>query len=245
MISYDFDYNEDDEPIEEHPFVEEDEEDAKPKEEVEATEEDAEAEPAGVLDLPEDKYVAPEPVQSYYIDNQEFMKAVSAHNKVVAKARRKKQEPPAASDYIGSCLLKIARGLARRPNFNGYVYKEDMIAEGVEKMLRYIENFDPAKGTNAFAYFSQICWFTFCSVIMAEKKQLYTRYKMTEKMVIDRSLVTDPSANVHTTSSFLDYDNLHEFVRNYEKRLTKSKNPPEPGSHRVKTRRPSKRRGRT
>ena len=36
------------------------------------------------------------------------------------------------------------------------MFREDMISDGIENCVEYIHNFDPAKSSNPFAYFTQI-----------------------------------------------------------------------------------------
>ena len=55
-----------------------------------------------------------------------------------------------------------------------------MISDGVENCLQYIDNFNPDKSKNPFAYFTQIIYFAFLRRIQKEKKYLYTKYKASE-----------------------------------------------------------------
>ena len=63
---------------------------------------------------------------------------------------------PRIPRYIGECFLKIANHLSFKPNFVNYMFKEDMISDGIENCVQYIHNFDPSKSQNPFAYFTQI-----------------------------------------------------------------------------------------
>jgi DNA-directed RNA polymerase specialized sigma subunit len=73
--------------------------------------------------------------------------------------------------------------LSHKPNFSGYTYKEDMISDGIENCLLYIDNFDPEKSNNPFAYFTQIIYYAFLRRIAKEKKVLYTKLKYTEESI--------------------------------------------------------------
>ncbi len=46
--------------------------------------------------------------------------------------------------------------------------------------IKYLDNFDPLKGTNPFAYFTQFIWNAFIRRIQKEKKQLYIKMKNLE-----------------------------------------------------------------
>tara|TARA_R100000951_G_C2583946_1_gene162796 strand:- start:442 stop:738 length:297 start_codon:yes stop_codon:yes gene_type:complete len=53
-----------------------------------------------------------------------------------------------------------------------------MISDGIENCLQYMDNFDPAKSKNPFAYFTQIIYYAFIRRIQKEKKQQEVKQKM-------------------------------------------------------------------
>jgi len=61
------------------------------------------------------------------------------------------------------------------------MYKDDMVCDGIENCIQYIDNFDPAKSKNPFAYFTQIVYFAFLRRIAKEKRQMEIRDKIIEK----------------------------------------------------------------
>jgi hypothetical protein len=64
-----------------------------------------------------------------------------------------------------------------------------MISDGVENCICYIDNFDPLKSTNPFAYFTQIIYYAFLRRILKEKKQLYIKHKSFENSMIMNELM--------------------------------------------------------
>ena len=46
-----------------------------------------------------------------------------------------------------------------------------MICDGIENCLQYLNNFNPEKSQNAFAYITQIIYYAFLRRIQKEKKQ--------------------------------------------------------------------------
>jgi hypothetical protein len=78
---------------------------------------------------------------------------------------------PRLPEYIGECFFNIANRLASRPNFYGYSFKDDMIADAYEVCVLRVRSFDPEKSTNPFSYFTQTVWFAFLQRIRTEKKQ--------------------------------------------------------------------------
>ena len=53
-----------------------------------------------------------------------------------------------------------------------------MICDGIENCVQYIENFNPEKSSNPFAYFTQIIYYAFLRRIQKEKRQLEIKNKI-------------------------------------------------------------------
>jgi DNA-directed RNA polymerase specialized sigma24 family protein len=53
-----------------------------------------------------------------------------------------------------------------------------MISDGIENCLQYLDNFNPTKSNNPFAYFTQIIYFAFIRRIQKEKKQVTIKQKL-------------------------------------------------------------------
>ena len=119
--------------------------------------------------------------KQHYVNNQDFLEALVNYKIKVKQAEEKGLPKPRVNNYIGGCFLKIATHLSFRPNFINYMYKDDMICDGIENCIQYIDNFDPAKSSNPFAYFTQIVYFAFLRRIAKEKRQMEIRDKIIEK----------------------------------------------------------------
>ena len=117
----------------------------------------------------------------HYVNNAEFLTHMKQHITAVNKAKRAKEKTPQVSDFIGACILSIANKLANKPNFMNYPFREEMVSDGIENCLMYINNFNPKRSNNPFAYFTQIIYFAFIRRIQKEKKHLYTKYRMIEE----------------------------------------------------------------
>ena len=118
----------------------------------------------------------------HYVDNKEFLEAMIEFKEICNDAKEKEIERPPVSNYIGECFLKIATHLSYKPNFINYTYREDMISDGIENCLQYVENFNPEKSKNPFAYFTQIIYYAFLRRIAKEKKQTHVKNKMIENV---------------------------------------------------------------
>ena len=79
----------------------------------------------------------------------------------------------------------------------------------------YFNNFNPEKSKNPFAYFTQIIYYAFLRRIQKEKKQTYVKYKATEMIgILDEFEMLEFEDG--TTKQFELYDNIGEFIENYE-----------------------------
>ena len=96
----------------------------------------------------------------HYVNNKEFLAALEVYIAQVNRAKLNDKEPPQIPRYIGECFLKIANHLSYKPNFVNYMFKDDMICDGIENCVRYIHNFNPEKSKNPFAYFTQTVSYT-------------------------------------------------------------------------------------
>ena len=114
----------------------------------------------------------------HYVNNKELLEAMVVYRNKCAIAKEKGLEPPLISNYLGDCFLKIATHLSYKPNFVNYMFREDMIGDGIENCVQYIHNFNPEKSTNPFAYFTQIIYYAFLRRIQKEKKQLEIKTKI-------------------------------------------------------------------
>jgi hypothetical protein len=163
----------------------------------------------------------------HYVNNKEFLSALIDYRNDVEVSYIKKygREPtkddrgtrwdtkPPIPNYIGDCFLKIATHLSFKPNFVNYMFKDDMICDGIENCVQYIHNFNPEKSQNPFAYFTQIIHYAFLRRIQKEKKQIEIKNKILEKSgyseVFEGSMIDG--------ENYSDYnqikDNVHSKLR--------------------------------
>lgn len=121
----------------------------------------------------------------FYIDKAEFYKALVDYRKQCEDAAAEGKDRPIVSNYIGSCFLGIAKGLAMKYNFRGYSYIKDMESTAVETCLKNMMSFDPKVSENPFSYFTQVVFYAFLGVIAKEKKQA----EIKKKAFMDSGLV--------------------------------------------------------
>jgi DNA-directed RNA polymerase specialized sigma24 family protein len=140
----------------------------------------------------------------HYVDNKEFLIAIVAYKQEVKDAEYLGKPKPRITNYLGECFLKIATHLSYKPNFVNYMFKDDMICDGIENCVQYINNFNSEKSSNPFAYFTQIIYFAFLRRIQKEKKQLEIRQKIIERSGYDEVFVADESDKSSEYNSIKD-----------------------------------------
>ena len=126
----------------------------------------------------------------HYVNNRKFSYAVVEHVKAYNEAKEVGKTTPKIPDYVAISFLKIAEGLSHKSNFIRYTYREEMVMDAVENCLKAILNYNIEAATrtgnpNAFAYFTQICYYAFLRRIAKEKKQQDIKFKFIEKAGIE------------------------------------------------------------
>ena len=176
----------------------------------------------------------------YYVNNKEFLAAViklrdfflegkqlGHETHVVSinyyrnhKDRRTAIEFRKCYEYLGSCFSKIATHVSYKPNFVNYMFREDMICDGVENCIQYILNFDPEKSKNPFAYFTQIIYYAFLRRIQKEKKQLEIKQRVLEKSGYEEVMHTD-SYDGSMSGMNASYSDMGSIKENIETKMNR------------------------
>ena len=144
----------------------------------------------------------PKKKTEHYVNNKELLEALIVYRAKVAHAKENDLPKPRITNYLGSCFLKIATHLSYKPNFVNYMFREDMISDGIENCVQYIHNFDPEKSRNHFAFFTQIIHYAFLRRIQKEKKQLDIKTKIIEKTGYDEVMMVDDTALSGASSEY-------------------------------------------
>ena len=156
----------------------------------------------------------------HYVNNAKFLEEITIYREEYLKTKDSNLEPPMLPDYIGECFMLIAERLSHRPNFINYAFREDMISDGIENCLQYVNNFDPEKSKNPFAYFTQIIYYAFLRKIQKEKKQLYIKYKTIDKnrfLEDNVDYILSDTATTATDQVTMDkFSEIYDFIENFE-----------------------------
>lgn len=164
----------------------------------------------------------------HYVSNKDFLAAMIEYRTKVLHSKEHNTDPPPIPEYVGQCIVSIATKFATRPNFYGYSYKDEMVGDAIENCLQYIDNFNPEKSSNPFAYFTQICYYAFIRRIMREKKQSYIKYKLVKELPFDTYDLqeADDAELSNNFMSFIQTNNSFDgeaFERKLKKREKKVK----------------------
>lgn len=150
------------------------------------------------------------PAKIHYVNNKMFFTVLLKYKKQLEEARLENKPEPPIPNYVGECLYKIATRLSLKPNFINYTYRDEMISDGLENCINYLNNFNPEKSENPFAYFTQIIHFAFLRRIEKEKKHLYIKQKTLENFYFEGLLADQSVADSDTGKPVnVDLDNVY------------------------------------
>lgn len=91
----------------------------------------------------------PKKKTEHYVNNKELLEAMVVYRSKVEKSFNEKfnrnptkddrgkhwEGKPPIPNYLGECFLKIATHLSYKPNFVNYMFREDMISDGIENCV--------------------------------------------------------------------------------------------------------------
>lgn len=160
-------------------------------------------------------------VRNHYVNNKTLYTEMVKYRTALLDAREAGTAKPPIPNYVGECLMLIANRLSFKVNFINYSYKEEMVLDGIENCIAAIDNFDPEKSSNPFAYFTQIMHYAFIRRIQKEQKQAYVKHKNFEHIFLieDHSMFTDDMVQISNEYSA-------NVVQSFENKLTKAKQKP-------------------
>jgi hypothetical protein len=166
---------------------------------------------------------------AHYVNNADFLVAMKEYRIKVLAAKelgltKKDTGYPQVTPYIGECLMKIGTHLSYKANFINYSYREDMILDGIQNCLQYIDNFDPEKSSNPFAYFTQIIYYAFLRRIAEEKKQTYIKGKLIQDMPFEAFELQEQDESGEFHNAYVDFmQQNHTFDDFIERKKEKKK----------------------
>jgi DNA-directed RNA polymerase specialized sigma24 family protein len=90
------------------------------------------------------------------------------------------------SDNLANMVSKISHKLSYAPNFINYTYREEMVGDGVIRMMKALmaKKYNRDKGTNPFSYFTRIAFNAFRNRIKKEKHMVETHEKYQNEVMM-------------------------------------------------------------
>ena len=147
---------------------------------------------------------------SNYVNNEELYNEIVEYREKYLIYKEEKRngnevKRPSLSPALGKMIAEISEGLAKKGNFSGYTWKDDMIQDGCLACILYLHNYKP-NYPNAFGYITSICARAFINHIKKQKKH---------------SLIKDILANADVRSAVhdgtVDYQEIRKLITEDEK----------------------------
>jgi DNA-directed RNA polymerase specialized sigma24 family protein len=157
----------------------------------------------------------------HYVNNKTLFENMVKYKESLYASKLQNKEKPRIPEYVGECILLICNRLSFKPNFINYTYKEDMIADGIENCIMAVDNFNPEKSDNPFAYFTQIAFNAFLRRIAKEKKQTYIKHKNFENLYSLDEIDSVFNDRHHAVSIVNEFSN--EIINSFEEKNTLAK----------------------
>ncbi len=73
--------------------------------------------------------------KNHYINNKDFLKEMIKYRTAIRKAKRLGQPKPQIPTYVAKCFMMIAENLSHKPNFLSYTFRDEMVADAIEKRV--------------------------------------------------------------------------------------------------------------
>lgn len=151
-----------------------------------------------------------------YLNNKHLYGLMIRYRNSLEESKENKTSPPKIPNDIGKSIALICSRLINKSNFSGYSsqYREEMVSDAMMDCVAAIDNFDPDKTNNPFAYFTQIAWNAYIRRIQKEKKQQYIKLKNYENTIVlsgdyDNFDATQHAFNEITSEAIKDYESKY------------------------------------
>jgi hypothetical protein len=161
---------------------------------------------------------------AHYVNNKELYAHLVKRKNTVKAILDSGGEKPPLDNYLGDVILKICNHLAYKSNFINYTFRNEMVGDAIENCVKVVDNFDPERGTNPFAYLTQISFNAFIRRIQIEQKQQNIKGKLIEEIPLDQLFSTQEGDDAGFHNQFAEYLRENNFMRPADKvKLPKKK----------------------
>lgn len=161
---------------------------------------------------------------SHYISNKEFTAAIVDYIISCDTAEAEGKEAPQIPDGIARQFIALANKLGSRYNFAGYTFRDEMVSSAIFACCAKIRKFNILIGSNAFAYFTNVCWRAMVDVINHEEKMSYIKAKSFEFVDYEDSLDANDISDFAEFSGSVNGEYTPYFdVADYESKMKAQK----------------------
>ena len=146
-----------------------------------------------------EKRTRQKPGDEHYVNNIEFTLALDEYSQACKAALANGDERPQMSRYLGECVYKMSNRLSLTPRFRGYMYRDEMVQNGILGAMKYMYRFDGTRFDNGFAYVTQILFSHMIQTIKNEKR----------KYELNLRLIQEAEVSVMGDQEFADETDQH------------------------------------
>lgn len=160
---------------------------------------------------------------THYISNKEFTQAIVDYINECESREAEGKEPKQIPNVIAKQFMVLANKLGSRYNFVGYTFRDEMVSNAIFACCAKVRKFNITVSSNAFAYFTNVCWRAMVDVINYEEKMSYIKAKSFQSVEYDDTLAdNDLSEFSDYSGSINDYVPYFD-VEDYERKIAASK----------------------
>ena len=110
-------------------------------------------------------------------NKKNYVNNIDMYNSMLDWLQALEDDPKAPlPEYIGKCLMKMVESLGRKTH--AHTHLDDMKSHALLTCCLYAKNFNPAKSTNPFSYFTTCINNAFAQVHNREKEEIEGKFQM-------------------------------------------------------------------
>ena len=164
---------------------------------------------------------------SHYISNKEFTQAIVEYIQKCESEEAAGREAPQIPDDIARQFIALANKLGSRYNFSGYTFRDEMVSNAIFACCAKIRKFNILVGSNAFAYFTNVCWRAMVDVINDEEEMSYIKaksfYSVDSDELLQENDMSDFGEHAGSTGEFIPFFDVDEYEQKLKAKKDKAK----------------------
>lgn len=167
---------------------------------------------------------------SHYISNKEFTAAIVEYINDCNLRESRGEEIREIPRAIAEQFIALATKLGSRYNFSGYTFRDEMVSSAIFACCAKIRKFNPEIGSNAFAYFTNVCWRAMVDVINEEEKNSYIKAKSFGNVEYSEQLsdndLSEYSEYSGNVTDYIPFFDVADYERKMQERKDRAKESP-------------------